>query len=317
MVAGPARWRWPPGTRFEGPSRDAPPPPRPARAAPAPSPSRTACRRPRAPRTLAQLSAAFRRRHQRARRGAQARGARGERAWCAAGARAARRRRLGPTDCERAQGLPERARAEERRRGGLAHLEGAQPRACPSPRRRRAPRTRLKATIATAGSKAKAHAPHGGVPALQHALGLSADGVFGPKTARAAQALPAPSRPDRRRSCRPRHPLGPRHRQRSHAPPASPAFPTPPLRSAQTGPPGAIGGDDRRRQPDRRAPLYLGRRPRLVRRGRLRLLRLGVLRAPRRPGCSPRRWTRARSRATAFRAPANTSRSTPTPATPG
>ena len=43
----------------------------------------------------------------------------------------------------------------------------------------------VKATIATTGSKARAHAPHGGVPALQRALGLSSDGVFGPKTERA------------------------------------------------------------------------------------------------------------------------------------
>jgi peptidoglycan hydrolase-like protein with peptidoglycan-binding domain len=43
----------------------------------------------------------------------------------------------------------------------------------------------VKATIATSGSSAKSHAVHGGVPALQRALGLSSDGVFGPKTERA------------------------------------------------------------------------------------------------------------------------------------
>ncbi|HEY5332698.1 MAG TPA: lytic murein transglycosylase, partial [Solirubrobacterales bacterium] len=41
-------------------------------------------------------------------------------------------------------------------------------------------------------------------------------------------------------------------------------------------------GDDRRRQSDRRHPVYMGRRPRRLGRGRLRLLGLGQLRPPRR-----------------------------------
>jgi peptidoglycan hydrolase-like protein with peptidoglycan-binding domain len=98
----------------------------------------------------------------------------------------------------------------------------------------------VKATIATTGSKAKAHAPHGGVPVLQQALGLSADGVFGPKTARALKrfqqrhglAADGVAGPDTRSA------LGigsgatlhERHLRSSHH-----------SASAQTGPPGAIG----------------------------------------------------------------------------
>ena len=52
----------------------------------------------------------------------------------------------------------------------------------------------------------------------------------------------------------------------------------------------------RRRQRDREVPVRLGRRPRLVRRQRLRLLGVRELRARRRRACSTRRSSRAASR---------------------
>ena len=82
---------------------------------------------------------------------------------------------------------------------------------------------------------------------------------------------------------------------------------------------GAAGGQGRdlRRQLDRHHPLHLGRRPRLLRILRLRLLRRGQLRParrrlPRKPARLDRPGDLGRTRA-----PASGSPSTPTPATPG
>ena len=96
-----------------------------------------AARRARGPalRFARQLSAALRRRHQRARRGAEARGARRQRAWGAAGAGPARRRHLRPEDGQRAQGVPDRARAEEPTASWARSPGRSSARACPSRRR--------------------------------------------------------------------------------------------------------------------------------------------------------------------------------------
>ena len=174
----------------------------------------------------------------------------------------------------------------------------------------------VKATIATAGSKAKAHAPHGGFrpPARSRPQRRR---CLRPEDRPRPQALPAASRPYRRRGRRPdtRSALGigsgatlhQRHLRSPHHHSAS----------AQTGPPGAIG-----------AMIAAGNRiaglPYIWGGGHGSFVAAGydcsgsvsyVLHAA--GLLSARRRTRARSRATAFRAPANTSRSTPTPATPG
>ena len=87
--------------------------------------------------------------------------------------------------------------------------------------------------------------------------------------------------------------------------------------SAPASAPQAVAGRDLRRQLDRHHPLHLGRRPRLLRILRLRLLRRGQLRpARRRLPRKPARLDRPRDLGRT-RAPASGSPSTPTPATPG
>ena len=87
--------------------------------------------------------------------------------------------------------------------------------------------------------------------------------------------------------------------------------------SVPAGAPPAGAGGDRSRQRDRHHPLHLGRRPRLLRIVRLRLLRRGQLRAARRRlPRKPARLDRARDLGRS-RAPASGSPSTPTPVTPG
>ncbi len=111
----------------------------------------------------------------------------------------------------------------------------------------------------------------GGVTALQQALGIGADGVFGPDHREGAQALAAGAPPDRGRHRRPPDPLrlgtGPRPGAEAQAERG---------RRRLTEPDAAKG--DRRGQRDRREALPLRGRPRLLRGQRLRLLGLGLLR---------------------------------------
>ena len=132
-----------------------------------------------------------------------------------------------------------------------------------------------------------------------------------PRHAARRQALPAQQGPDGRRRRRARD-LGrarpPRRHQGAQAPPRR--DPQRRRRPADHRAP-----RDRRGEPDRAQALPLRRRPRELQRQRLRLLGLGLLRAARRRAAEPPDGLGRADVLRRRRAPAATSRSTPTPGT--
>ena len=213
-----------------------------------------------------------------------------------------RGRRLRAADRAGAAPLPAKPRAHggRDRRATDAQPPGTGRRAGAEAGGRRRP-----APLATSGLARRG----GGVKALQRALGVPADGVFGPQT---EQAL---------RRYQSRHGLtvdgvaGPQTRR-------SLGLGSGPVLKRKGNGSSTGNGDgrdhpagDRGGQPHRHQALPLRWRPRILHRLRLRLLGLGVVRPPRRrPPGPPARLERVHELRQA-QAAASTSRSTPSPGT--
>ena len=166
------------------------------------------------------------------------------------------RRDLRPRHQARGQALPAQPRPDRRRHRRPGHVARA------------ASARRARKASQRGGGKRSA------VVLLQRALGIGADGIFGPATAGRRQELPAQPRPDRRRDRRPRH-LERARPRRPHDDPQAP-------RGSRGGGLDVVARVVARGQPDPEQAVQVRRRPRALERQRLRLLGLGLLRPARR-----------------------------------